>query len=236
MPAAGADSLRVVTFNVQFALEVDRAVALFRREPALRDADIVFLQEMDAVGTRKFAHELGYNYVYYPATVHPKTGRMFGDAILAKFPIEDDRKIVLPHLGRFGRTQRIAVAGTIHVSGRAIRLYSVHLATGIESKHGWQKDQALAVAANADTARVDGVIIGGDFNSQSVGHAFDQAGFEWVTRRLPPTASYFSIDHVFLKGLELTRPDARGVIADNEGASDHLPLWVTVGLPRYAVR
>jgi endonuclease/exonuclease/phosphatase family metal-dependent hydrolase len=232
VPPTGGDSLRVVTFNLQFAQEVDRAVALFRREPALREADVVFLQEMDANGVREFAHALGFNYVYYPATVHPKTGRPFGDAILAHLPIEDDQKVVLPHLGRFGHTERIAVAGTIHVSGLAIRLYSVHLATGAESRKGWQADQARTIAANADTARADAVIIGGDFNSEKVGRTLDAAGYEWVSQKLPPTASYFSIDHVFLRGLELTRPDARGVVADNEGASDHLPLWVTVNLPR----
>lgn len=236
VPAGGnVDSLRVVTFNIEFALNVDRAVTLFERTPELRDADVVFLQEMDVVGTRKFAHALGYNYVYYPATIHPKTGRPFGDAILARWPIEDDKKILLPHLGRFGKTQRIAVAGTIRVDDRVIRLYSVHLATGIESRRGWQPDQARAIAADADTAHADAVIIGGDFNSGGVGETLHADGYDWVSRGLPPTVSMFSIDHMFLRGVGLTRPDARGVVADNNEASDHLPLWVTVGIGgRYA--
>jgi endonuclease/exonuclease/phosphatase family metal-dependent hydrolase len=234
-PGAATDSLRVVTFNIKFALEVDRAVELFERTPELRDADVVFLQEMDVSGTRQFAHALGYNYVYYPATLHPMTGRPFGDAILARWPIEDDKKILLPHLGRFGKTQRIAVAGTIRVDGRAIRLYSVHLATGVESRRGWKLDQAQAIAADADTARAEAVIIGGDFNSEHVGKSLDADGYAWVSRGLPPTAEMFLIDHMFLRGLELTRPDARGVVDDNLGASDHKPLWVTVGVGgRYA--
>ena len=232
---ASTDSLRVVTFNIAFAREVDRAIRLFERTPELREADVVFLQEMDVVGTRQFAHALGYNYVYYPATLHPLTGRPFGDAILARWPIEDDKKIVLPHLGRFGKTQRIAVAGTIRVDGRAIRLYSVHLATGIESRHGWKADQARTIAADADNAHADAVIIGGDFNSERVGEKLHEDGYAWVSRGLPPTAEIFSLDHVFLRGLELTRPDARGVVADNNQSSDHLPLWVTVGVGgRYA--
>jgi endonuclease/exonuclease/phosphatase family metal-dependent hydrolase len=229
-PEEPGDSLRVVTFNIAFALEVDRAIQLFERTPELKAADVVFLQEMDVVGTRQFAHALGYNYVYYPAVVHPKSGRPFGDAILARWPIEDDRKILLPHLGRFGRTQRIAACGTIRVDGRAIRLYSVHLATGIESRRGWKVDQAQAIVADADTARADAVIIGGDFNSERVGKVFVARGYDWVTGGLPPTASMFSLDHVFLRGVALTRPNARGVIADNNDASDHLPLWVTVDL------
>ena len=228
MPPPAPESLRVVTFNIRFALEVDRAIALLRAHPALRDADVLLLQEMDVVGTRKVAHALGMHYVYYPALLHPLSGRMFGDAILARWPIADDKKIVLPHLGRWGRTQRIAVAGTLELGGRRLRVYSVHLATGIESRGSWKRDQALAIVHDADSTRADGVIIGGDFNSERVGNLFDGSGYRWVTQKLPPTASLLSLDHVFLRGLALTSPTARGVVTDNRGSSDHNPLWVTV--------
>jgi endonuclease/exonuclease/phosphatase family metal-dependent hydrolase len=229
-PPPASDSLRVVTFNIKFAQEVDAALELFRRDPAMRDADVVLLQEMDVAGTRRIAHDLGLHYVYYPATINPMTGRPFGNAILARWPIEDDRKILLPHLGRFGKTQRIAVAGTIRTGGRALRVYSVHLATGIESRGRWKREQALAIVQDADSARTDGVIIGGDLNSERVGRVFDEEGYRWMTRRLPATASILSLDHVFLRGLDLTRPTARGVVTDNAGASDHRPVWVVVDL------
>jgi endonuclease/exonuclease/phosphatase family metal-dependent hydrolase len=224
------DSLRVVTFNIQFAQEVDAALALFRRDPAMRNADVVLLQEMDVAGTRRIAHDLGLHYVYYPATISPVTGRPFGNAILARWPIEDDRKILLPHLGRFGHTQRIAVAGTIRAGGRALRVYSVHLATGIESRGAWKRDQAMAIVRDADSTGTDGVIIAGDLNSERVGRVFDAGGYRWVTRALPATTETLSLDHVFLRGLALTRPTARGVVTDNAGASDHRPLWVVVRL------
>lgn len=227
---AEPESLRLVTFNIQFAVQIERAIGLLQSRPELKDADVIFLQEMDVVGTRRIAHALGMNYVYYPALLHPLSGRPFGDAILARWPIENDRKIVLPHLGRFGRTQRIAVAGTIKVAGRSLRLYSVHLMTGIESRKGWHRDQVEAIAADADTAHADGVIIGGDFNSERLPRALDAGGYTWVTRALPSTTSMLSLDHFFLRGIDLTRPEARGVITDNHGASDHNPLWVTVDL------
>ena len=55
---------------------------------------------MDEPGARAFADSLGFGYVYFPATLHPVTGRDFGNAVLSRFPIEDERKIVLPFLAR----------------------------------------------------------------------------------------------------------------------------------------
>ena len=229
-PPPPPDSLQVVSFNIKFAVEIPGAIRLFRDDPAMRNADLVLLQEMDVVGTRKIAHALGMHYVYYPATINPQTDRPFGNAILSRWPIEDDRKILLPHLGRFGKTQRIAVAGTIRLGKRTLRVYSVHMATGIESKGAWKRDQALAVVADADAATGHDVIIGGDLNSERVARVFDAEGYSWVTRTLPATASWFSLDHIFLRGLELMRPTARGVVTDNYGTSDHNPVWVTIDL------
>ena len=117
------DSLRVVSFNIKFAIDMDGAIRLFHSNPAMRPADIILLQEMDVPGVRKIAHALDMHYVYYPATINPQTDRPFGNAILSRWPIEDDKKIPLPHLGRFGHTQRIAVAGTIRLGERTLRVY-----------------------------------------------------------------------------------------------------------------
>jgi endonuclease/exonuclease/phosphatase family metal-dependent hydrolase len=230
-PPPVPDSLRVVSFNIKFAIDMDGAIKLFRSDPAMRPADIILLQEMDVPGVRKIAHALDMHYVYYPATINPQTDRAFGDAILSRWPIEDDRKLPLPHLGRFGHTQRIAVAGTIRLGSRTLRVYSVHLATGMESKGSWKRDQALAIAHDADsTAAGMDVIIGGDLNSERVTRTFEAAGYRWVTEGLPSTAGWFSLDHMFLRGLALTRPTARGVVTDNHDSSDHNPLWITVDL------
>ena len=232
-PPPVPDSLQVVSFNIKFALDIDGSIKLFRSDPAMRNAGIVLLQEMDVPGVRKIAHALGMHYVYYPATINPQINKPFGNAILSRWPIADDRKIRLPHLGRFGHTQRIAVAGTIRLGDRALRVYSVHLATGMESKGSWKRDQALAIAHDADSTAVGmDVIIGGDLNSERVARTFEKAGYRWMTRGLPATAGWFSLDHMFVRGLELTRPAARGVVTDNKNASDHNPMWMTVRLGR----
>src|ERR1041384_4413084 len=69
--------LRVVTYNVQWGKNVDRAINVLQTRAPLPDADIVVLQEMYAAGTRRIADALGMSWVYYPAAVHPKLGHDF---------------------------------------------------------------------------------------------------------------------------------------------------------------
>ena len=227
---AAAESLHVVTFNIQFALHVDRAIALIRATPELARADVMMLQEMDEPGTRAIAESLGMRYVYYPATVHPHTGRDFGDAILSRWPLVDDHKVILPHLGRFEHTQRIAVGATVLAGGTPIRVYSVHLGTGVETPPHSKRDQVAEVLA--DAANYPLVIIAGDMNSYAVGDQFTARGYRWITERDAATVHWFNWDHMFLSGFPSA--DARtGVVHDNRGASDHRPVWAVIPLPRH---
>ena len=219
------DTLRIVSFNVQFARHIEHAIDLLRYEPELHGADIIALQEMDEGGTRRIARALDMHYVYYPAVVHPRHGRHFGNAILARWPIEEDRKLILPHLARFRNTQRIAVTGTIRPAGRPIRIYSTHLETIFEMGPAKRREQAAAIIA--DAAAADGpVIVAGDMNSHGVGRVFLASGYAWPTEHAGPTAGFFGWDHVFLRGLRVVGSDGIGVIEDPRGASDHRPVWV----------
>lgn len=222
--------IRAVTFNIKFSEKVEKAIDLLKSSPDLRGADIVLLQEMDASGVHRIAFALGLCYVYYPATVHPSSGRDFGNAILSRWPIENDRKIILPHKGRFGKTQRIAVTGTIQVRGRSIQVYSYHLATWIEVSFKHRKDQARAILEDAGRGPRD-VIIGGDLNSHDVGDVFAENGYTWPTRDLGHTAINGTLDHFFLRGLGLRDSSSAGVVPDNLGSSDHKPVWVVLKPP-----
>jgi endonuclease/exonuclease/phosphatase family metal-dependent hydrolase len=227
---AAPAELRVVTFNVKFSREIPKAIRLLQEDPALHPADLVLLQEMDQDGVRQVASALGMGFVYYPATVHPGTGRLFGNAILSRWPLSDDRKLVLPHLGRFGKTQRIAVAATVDVAGVPIRVYSVHIATGAEVSAGGRQDQVRALIADAD-GRYERVIVGGDFNAKGLGRLFAERGYEWPTERIGWTCLLAATDHIFLRGVEADRDLGAGKVADNRGASDHLPVWALVTIP-----
>lgn len=227
---ADTTEIRVVTFNIQFSREIDKAITLLTTAPDLRGADILMLQEMDAAGAHQIAFALGMCYVYYPATIHPSSGRDFGNAILSRWPITNDRKIILPHNGRFGRTQRIAVTGTVTIRGHEIQIYSLHLATWVEVTFNHRKDQARAVLEDARRGP-HLVIVGGDLNSHDVGDVFSENGFAWPTNHQGRTAKTGDLDHIFLRGLSLVDSTSTGMIRDNEGASDHRPVWIVLRPP-----
>src|SRR3954451_8938549 len=82
---SNATALRVVSFNIEYALRVDSAIAVLAGDPALRSADVILLQEMDEKGTRRGADTPGMRSLYSPA-VHPFNPRRdLGNAILTRW-------------------------------------------------------------------------------------------------------------------------------------------------------
>lgn len=221
--AAPADSLRVVSFNVEFARHIDGAIRLLLGDRALRTADVVLLQEMDADGTRRIADALGMWYVYYPAIFHNRAGHDFGNAVLSRFPIVSDEKLVLPHRSRYAGTQRIATAATVRAGSTLVRVYSMHLGTPLDVGGEARRDQLRTVLADAATHPV--VIIGGDLNDGGVGRAASDAGYAWPTREGPRTTTLGRWDHIFFKGLRLPDGTGAGTGPQTEGVSDHRPVW-----------
>ena len=216
--------LRVVTFNIRYAKEAEGALAAIRADDHLRGADVIALQEMDAAGVDVIARGLGLSYVYYPAAVHPGGGRDFGNAVLARGSILADGKLFLPHLSRGRGMQRVATWADLDVDGLRFRMYSLHLSADAEMSRRKRLDQVRAVLAHA-RKQPGPVVMAGDFNDRlAVGYAFVSAGYEWVSRDLPATVSWFTWDHVFARGLALVALDRRGV-ADPRGSSDHRPVW-----------
>ena len=216
--------LRVVTFNVRYGADVEGALAAIRADEHLPGADVIALQEMDASGVDAIARGLGLSYVYYPAAVHPRGGKDFGNAVLVRGSIVADGKLFLPHLSRGRGMQRVAVWADVEVDGLRFRVYSLHLSADAEMSRRKRLDQVRALIAHA---RKDPwpVVVAGDFNDRgAVGRAFETAGYEWVSRDLPATVAWFTWDHIFARGLRLAALDRRGV-ADPRGSSDHRPVW-----------
>ena len=231
-PAPPAGELRVVTFNIQYAEHIDQAIALLTATPELEPADIILLQEMDESGVQRIAAALGMCYVYYPASVAPANHKHFGPAILSRWPVVHDSKIVLPCLERFRKAERIAVAATIETDAGPLRVYSVHFATPIGLGSGARRKQALAVLEDAERSG-DRVIIGGDFNAHGLGQIFADHGYLWPTRSLGRTSRYADVDHILARGLELPADSTTcraGKVADNLGSSDHTPVWAALAL------
>jgi len=230
---AGGHVLRVVTYNVQWGKHIDRAINVLKTRAPLPDADIVVLQEMDADGTQRIADALGMSWVYYPAAVHPKLGHDFGNAVLSRWPIVEDEKLMLPHIGGLRHAQRIATAATVLVGAVKVRVYSAHLGTPSDIRPSKRRDQAHTILA--DAAAYPLVIIAGDMNSHGIGKEFVAGGFLWPTEHNRFTTALFNWDHVFLKGFTALEgaPDQRwtGVVRDTLGTSDHDPVWAVAQLP-----
>jgi endonuclease/exonuclease/phosphatase family metal-dependent hydrolase len=223
------DRLRIVSFNIEFARRIDGAIALLASDPALRGADVILLQEMDAAGTQRVAHALGMWYVYYPVIFHRRTRRDFGNAVLSRWPIVDDAKLVLPHPSRYARTHRSATAATLRVGASRVRVYSTHLGTVADIGAGRREDQLRAILADAADHAV--VVIGGDLNDATIGIVAEEAGYSWPTRDGPRTTRFGRWDHVFLKGLDSPDTAASGTVIDAHRVSDHRPVWA-VGILR----
>lgn len=222
-------TLRIVSFNSQFARDVDGAIALFASDSALRGADVILLQEMDAAGTEKLATALGRSYVYYPAIFHRRTRRDVGNAVLSRWPIVEDAKLVLPHPSRYARTHRIATSATLRVGASQVRVYSTHLGTIADIAPGPRQEQLRFIVADAAHHRF--VVIGGDLNDASVGLIAQVAGYTWPTRYGPRTHRLGRWDHVLLKGLKSPESAASGTVVDSRGVSDHRAVWA-VGILR----
>lgn len=216
--------LRVLTFNVRYAAEVERALEAIRDDEHLRGADLVALQEMDDRGADFLARGLGMSYVYYPSAIHPRSGRDFGNAILVRGRILSDGKLILPHRSGTRGMQRVAVWADVDVDGLRLRAYSLHLSADAEMSRRKRLEQVAEVIAHARGTTLP-VVAAGDFNDRdAVGYVFESAGYEWASRGLPATVSWFAWDHVFARGLRLAALDRRGVAHPGLG-SDHRPVW-----------
>ena len=219
-------SIRIVTFNVEYALRVERALVALRENPHLRDADIVALQEMDEPGTVAIARGLGLDYAYCPASVHPKLQRDVGNAILSRWPISDVVKVALPHKSRILGQSRVAVSAVVTVAGRRLRVYALHLGSPFGASPGQRRDQIDVVLRHAEESP-DPVVIAGDFNSKGLGERLVARGYAWPTRGVGPSTHGQSFDHVFVRGV----PDVTmraGVAREVTDASDHRPIWVEI--------
>ena len=228
--AGRGDTLRIVSFNIEYARQVDSAAVLLAKDAALRDADIILLQEMDAPGTRRIAEALGMWHVYYPAIHRLRADQDFGNAVLSRWPIVSDAKLTLPHTSRYAGTQRIATAATIRAGSTLVRVYSAHLGTPADISAGSRREQMRTILA--DAAGFDRVVIGGDMNSGSVGEVARAAGYAWPTEHGPRTTLLGRWDHIFMRGFVMPDSNSSGTALSAKGLSDHVPVWARAVVPR----
>ena len=227
--------LLVVSWNVQFGVQAAAAAAALGANPQLQGADVVLLQEMDEHGTELVAHALGLEYVYVPASVHPQTGRNFGNAVLSRWPLTDHGVVFLPYTSSVQGQPRQVVHAVASVGEARIRACSVHTEVPTLSPPKRHR-QFAAIRAVAHAWEHEPLVIGGDFNTLT------RRGIDAVSSRLAPIGAHrvttgagptlrqggreFSLDHIYARSLTSV---SCGVV-DGLDASDHRPLWVRLTL------
>ena len=129
------------------------------------------------------AARLGVAYVYCPAVLSLRTRRDFGNAVLSRWPIIEDSKLILPHRALFSRTQRIATAATVRVGESLVRIHSACLGTILDIGPRVRRGQLRAILA--DAADYTRAVVGGDMNSSGVRQVALELGYQWPTRKCP---------------------------------------------------
>ena len=248
-PQPAPDEIVVVSYNLRYGEAITETIQAFQETLPLPEVDIVMLQEMDEAGVATIAEALGFNYVYYPASV-AEDGDNFGNAILARWPISEPAKLILPGLHPLTGQQRTATRAVVHLGGTdvgtavrtdvgtavgtAVLVYSTHIevaTTPIALRQG----QFAAVTDDIPDDATH-VIVGGDFNTvtgrgvKALVAQFGANDLDHATDGLGPTFTRFGLrpsatDHLFTRGFRTL--DA-GVLGDIT-ASDHFPVWARLG-------
>lgn len=223
-------SLKVVSWNLNFATRVDQAINEFQTVDELRDADIILLQEMDENSIEKIAQSLHYNYIYYPAAIHRRHNRQFGNAILSKWPLSEPQKIILSDNFRGLKHNRIAARALVNLGDQQVVAYSAHL--DMVWMLPGQSDTQVDVLVRQIGGEENPVIIGGDFNSWSsksieiLDERFGEIGLIRVSKGTGPTIETYgglklTLDHIFTNDFL----ESQAGIWQQPKVSDHSAVW-----------
>lgn len=227
---------KVVSYNIKHGENIESARDLLKNNKNLKDADIICLQEMNPKSVYFLANELGYNYIYYPSTIHPETKKDYGDAVLTKSNIITNKKILLPHVKeeRGNKIQRIAVGAEIILNNKKTWIFSTHLGLIISPEHRKNQINTILAAIPENCAYC---IVAGDFNSYTkksidfITDAFKSQKFINATENVTWSYQWFyffgkkvKLDHIFCKGFSVIQS---GHVEDFK-PSDHLPIWTEI--------
>ena len=225
-PPDFSEDLTVISSNTHFVENIGLAIEELGEIPNI---DILLLQEVDEIETERIARALKQNYVYYPASVHTKHDKNFGNAILSNWPIKESVKLILPHENPKNGQIRIAVCAIVVVDKVEILTCTVHTET---PWLGYKKrlEQVDFLINNIDED-AEFVIVGGDFNTVSsrgikdFDDRFGDIRLERATHRVGVTTTRlpvgFAMDHIYTRGMSILDAGKHS----QAKASDHLPIW-----------
>ncbi len=219
----------VATWNIKYSDNADVAIRVLQETPEFQNLDALLLQEMDENEVDRMARAMKWNYIYYPASIHPRHQRDFGEAILSPWPITEAQKLLLPHYSPRNGQIRLAVRARLIMPSFQPLVYTIHTETALMApERRRQQVEALLVDAKATRGPV---VIGGDFNTitpwerRTLASMMMQAGFDWATQNAGATVykwgAGIGLDAIFAR--EMIVIEAAVIPAAQ--VSDHQPLW-----------
>jgi endonuclease/exonuclease/phosphatase family metal-dependent hydrolase len=181
---------RGVAWNVERGSRFDLQVDALRRDPRLRDCDLLLVTEADAGMARsgnrmvaeELARELGMAQVFAPCYLALGKGSgverdveganrfgLHGNAVLSRYPIRAARSIPLPNgVDKMAHREKrlgcqAAVVAMIDFPGRPVQAVSLHLDAQSTQAHRFH--QMRHVLQQLDPAMP--TVIGGDWNTST---------------------------------------------------------------------
>lgn len=206
--AAAGNPLRLVAWNLERGRSWRQAAQLLQTHPALKDADVLLLSEMDhgmarahnEHTTRELAQVLGMNYAFGVEFLQLSRGTpqeqaayaednavgYHGNAILSRLPLQNLRLLRCPGIEKwYGSSEhrlggRSAIVAEIQVGEQSVTLVSTHLESGPDDQPSRDREGQIILQEVA-MAGDRPVVVGGDFNSVPSAPVIEQfraAGFQ----------------------------------------------------------
>ncbi len=244
--------LRVVTYNVHYCKGLDGRFAPERILRVLRslDPDIVALQELDRGRSRSrrenqigyLAEQLGMEYCYCPS-IDFGSEEQYGHGMLARGKFSEIHRARLPGGGVVCIEPRDAMAATLSIYGREIRLIGTHLGLSAAERAA-QIDRLLADDFLGGIEAARPAIFLGDLNLVPGGALYRRLVRAWSeqnatanfrdvqahapnhtgVRTFPSFWPMRCLDHIFVTApFSITRVFTPANLLTRR-ASDHLPL------------
>ena len=226
-PAAGADTVRLVTYNIRMGHDLRGRFALDRVADALRaqHPDVVLLNEVDRGWLLNGGHDdltLLADRLDLPYVFSPAADPVWGDAVLTRLPVRQVRAVPLPAEGPTGAQ---ALGVVLDLGGRQLGVVATHFQPDAGRPPLRQARAAAALVRQLG----DRVVLAGDLNSLPDSPAvavLREAGLrtDRAPASFPADHPVKHIDHILTSSGVLSRD----LVAVRSTASDHVPVAVTL--------
>ena len=237
--AAFKESLRVTSWNIEWAKHLEDILNAFDYVRELKETDIFLIQEVPIEYIEKLARN--YNYAfginYYTLKEDKTLGVGLGDMILSRYTIRDPKIIRLPMgYDHFTDNRRIGTPIALKTDISGIDIYCTHFE--MKTSPEYRKKEMKSLIDSLDTEKV---IIGGDFNvlwnsnERSIQLALDNEFIDPIGLTHKPTVNREDAHYTRLLGLSTATLDrilSRNMTVRNHrilsevAISDHYPVTV----------